>query len=168
MVRAAFFDDASAVLSWHPSDSNSANSDSSLAALAIRFKFKGIASHAAGAPWERRSALYGVETLNYMINMIREHVTPDSRIHYAILNGSKAPNIIPASAEVAYIVRNPNMIECSNMFDRFINSTKAAAMGTETEVNYEIITGYFNKLPNKTLGQLMHSNLEIVGGISYT
>jgi aminobenzoyl-glutamate utilization protein B len=54
------------------------------------------------------------------------------------------------------------------MLDRVINSAKAAAMGTETEVNYEIITGYFNKLPNKTLGQLMHSNLEIVGGISYT
>ena len=50
MVRAGLFDDASAVLSWHPSDSNSANSDSSLAAVAIRFKFKGIAAHAAGAP----------------------------------------------------------------------------------------------------------------------
>ena len=49
MVRAGLFDDASAVLSWHPSDSNSANSDSSLAAVVIRFKFKGIAAHAAGA-----------------------------------------------------------------------------------------------------------------------
>ena len=53
------------------------------------------------------------------------------------------------------------------MLDRVINSAKAAAMGTETEVNYEIITGYFNKHPNKTLGQLLHSNLEIVGGVSY-
>lgn len=168
MVRAGLFDDASAVLSWHPSDSNSANSDSSLAAVAIRFKFKGIAAHAAAAPWEGRSALDGVETLNYMINMMREHVTPDSRIHYAILDGSKAPNIVPAAAEVAYIVRHPDMIECSNMLERVINSAKAAAMGTETEVSYEIITGYFNKLPNKTLGQLMHSNLEIVGGVGYT
>ena len=99
---------------------------------------------------------------------MREHVTPDSRIHYAILDGSKAPNIVPAAAEAAYIVRHPDMIECSNMLDRVINSAKAAAMGTETEVNYEIITGYFNKLLNKTLGQLIHSNLEIVVGISYT
>ena len=41
-------------------------------------------------------------------------------------------------------------------------------MGTETEVSHEIITGYFNKLPNKTLAEVMHANMEIVGGVNYT
>ncbi len=168
MVRAGLFDDADAVLSWHPGDENNADAGSSLAAISVRFRFKGIAAHAAGAPWRGRSALDGVEAMNYMVNMMREHITPDSRIHYAILNGAKAPNIVPAFAEVAYIIRHPDMRECKAMIERVIKASKAAAMGTETEVSHEIITGYFNKLPNKTLAEVMHANLEIVGGVSYT
>ncbi|MFK7980754.1 MAG: amidohydrolase [Saprospiraceae bacterium] len=168
MVRAGLFDDADAVLSWHPGDENNADAGSSLAAISIRFRFKGIAAHAAGAPWRGRSALDGVEAMNYMVNMMREHITPDSRIHYAILNGAKAPNIVPAFAEVAYIIRHPDMRECKAMIDRVILAANAAAMGTETEVSHEVITGYFNKLPNKTLAEVMHANLEIVGGVNYT
>ena len=168
MVRAGLFDDADAVLSWHPGDENNADAGSSLAAISIRFRFKGIAAHAAGAPWRGRSALDGVEAMNYMVNLMREHITPDSRIHYAILNGAKAPNIVPAFAEVAYIIRHPDMRECKDMIERVIKASNAAAMGTETEVSHEIITGYFNKLPNKTLAEVMHANLEIVGGVSYT
>ena len=41
MVRAGLFDDADAVLSWHPGDKNSADAGSSLAAISIRFRFKG-------------------------------------------------------------------------------------------------------------------------------
>ena len=168
MVRAGLFDDVDAVLSWHPGDENSADAGSSLAAVSARFRFKGVAAHAAGAPWRGRSALDGVEVMNYMVNLMREHITPDSRIHYAILNGAKAPNIVPAFAEVAYIIRHPDMEECKNMLERVIKSSKAAAMGTETEVEHEIITGYFNKLPNQTLAEVMHTNLEIVGGVHYT
>ncbi len=168
MVRAGLFDDADAVLSWHPGDENNADAGSSLAAVSVRFRFKGVSAHAAGAPWRGKSALDGVETLNYMVNLMREHVTPDSRIHYAILDGSKAPNIVPAFAEVAYIIRHPDMNECKDMLERVILRSKAAAMGSETEVSHEIITGYFNKLPNKTLAEVMHANLELVGGVQYT
>lgn len=167
MVKAGLFDDLDAVLSWHPGSENNADAGSSLAAVSIRFRFKGIAAHAAVAPWRGRSALDGVESMNYMVNLMREHVTPDSRIHYAILNGAKAPNIVPEFAEVAYIIRHPDMEECKSMLERVITASKAAAMGTETEVEHEIITGYFNKLPNKTLADVMYANLKIVGGVVY-
>ena len=168
MVRIGLFDDVDAVLSWHPGSENSADAGSSLAAVSIRFRFKGTSAHAAVAPWRGRSALDGVEALNYMVNLMREHVTPDSRIHYAILNGAKAPNIVPENAEVAYIIRHPDMKECKSMLERVIKAANAAAMGTETEVEYEIITGYFNKLPNKTLAEVMYENLQLVGGVNYT
>lgn len=167
MVRAGLFDDVDAVLSWHPGDENNADAGSSLAAVSVRFRFSGMSAHAAGAPWRGRSALDGVEAMNYMVNMMREHITPDSRIHYAILNSPKAPNIVPAFAEVAYIIRHPDMKECKSMVERVIKCSNAAAMGTETEVEHEIITGYFNKLPNKTLAEVMHANLKIVGGVQY-
>lgn len=168
MVRAGLFDDTDAVLSWHPGDRNQASARSSLAAISARFRFKGAAAHAAAAPWRGRSALDGVEVMNYMVNLMREHVTPETRIHYAIINGAKAPNIVPADAEVSYIIRHPNMSECKDLFQRVVRASKAAALGTDTNVEYEVTTGYFNKLPNKVLAEVMYKNLKIVGGVTYT
>ena len=50
MVREGLFDDVDVVLHWHPDDTNSANSRSSNSNKSARFTFKGISSHAAGAP----------------------------------------------------------------------------------------------------------------------
>ena len=80
MVRAGLFDDADAVLSWHPQDKNQADANSSLAAVSIKFRFKGIAAHAAGGPWRGRSALDGVEAMNHMVNLMREHIHPDRKL----------------------------------------------------------------------------------------
>ncbi len=168
MTRAGLFDDVDGVLSWHPSDKNTSNASSTLAAISARFAFKGVAAHASAGPWRGRSALDGVEAMNYMVNLMREHVTPATRIHYAITNGSKAANIVPAAAEVSYVVRHPDMEECKDLFKRVIQAARAGAMGTDTEMTYEIETGYFNKMPNKILAEMMHKNLSIVGGVNYT
>jgi aminobenzoyl-glutamate utilization protein B len=98
-----------AVLHWHPSSGNSADAASSLANKSAKFRFYGAAAHAAGAPWFGRSALDGVEAMNYMVNMMREHVPAESRIHYIITKGGDAPNIVPAFAEVFYYCRHPEM-----------------------------------------------------------
>ena len=41
-------------------------------------------------------------------------------------------------------------------------------MGTETTVDYGIIGGTHDLLLNRTLGEVMQSNLEKVGGVTYT
>jgi aminobenzoyl-glutamate utilization protein B len=73
-VRAGLVKDADTVLHWHSSDRNSANAETSLANKSAGCKFRSISSHAAAAPERGRSALDGVEAMNFMINMIREHV----------------------------------------------------------------------------------------------
>ena len=168
MTRSGLFDDVDGVLSWHPSDKNTSNASSTLAAISVRFTFTGAAAHASVAPWRGRSALDGVEAMNYMVNLMREHVTPATRIHYAIINGSKAANIVPATAEVSYVIRHPDVDECKALFERVVNAAKAGALGTSTEMSYEVETGYFNKMPNKILAEAMHKNLKIVGGVSYS
>ena len=70
MVRAGLFEDVDAVLHWHPSSSNGANSESSNSNKSAKFKFSGISAHAAGSPHKGRSALDGVEAMNMMINMM--------------------------------------------------------------------------------------------------
>lgn len=168
MVRAGLFDDVDTVLHWHPNDENAVYSASSLANKSAKFRFYGRASHAAGAPERGRSALDAVEAMNYMVNLMREHVPQETRIHYVITRGGEAPNVVPAFAEVFYYVRNPDVRNVKSIFERVVKAAEAAAMGTETEMKYEVIHGLYNLLPNLTLSELMYKNLEKLGGISYT
>ena len=106
IARAGLFDDVDVVLHWHPGSANSA-SPSTTSNKSGRFTFRGQAAHAASAPDKGRSALDGVEAMNYMVNMMREHVPQTTRIHYVITDGGDAPNIVPEKAQVYYYVRHP-------------------------------------------------------------
>lgn len=167
-VRAGSFDDVDAVLHWHPANRNAANAASSLANKSAKFRFYGLSSHAAGSPERGRSALDGVEAMNLMVNMMREHMTMESRTHYVITEGGAAPNVIPDFAEVFYYVRHPDMTIAADNFERVVKCAEGAAIGTGTRMEYEIIHGIFNVLPNVTLSQIMHQNLSRVGGVVYT
>lgn len=167
MVRAGVFDDVDAMLHWHPGNSNSADAGSSLANKSAKFRFYGAASHAAVAPERGRSALDAVESMNYMVNLMREHVPMEARIHYVITRGGEAPNVVPEFAEVFYYTRHPEMAQVRSIFDRVVKAAEGAALGTGTRMEYEVIHGVFNLLPNQILGEYMHANLERVGGVDY-
>jgi len=168
MVREGLFDDVDAVLHWHPSSGNGANAASSLANKSGKFRFYGVASHAAGSPWNGRSALDGVEAMNYMVNLMREHVPQESRLHYVITSGGEAPNVVPEYAEVFYYVRHPEMSQVKKNFEWVVSIAEAAAQGTQTKMEYEVIHGLFNILPNETLARVVHQNLQQVGGVVYS
>jgi aminobenzoyl-glutamate utilization protein B len=168
MVREGLFDDVDAVLTWHPGDANTSSPTSTLSAIGGVFTFKGIASHAARFPERGRSALDGVEAMNHMVNLLREHIPMESRIHYTISNGGGAANVVPASASVAYIIRHPEMPVVKDLLRRVKLAAEGAASGTETTVSFEVETGYFNILPNSTLAKLVHDNLSQVGGVTYS
>ena len=168
MVRAGLFNDVDVVIHWHPGDVNSVTLTSALANKSAKFRFHGLAAHAAAAPDKGRSALDGVESMDYMVNMMREHVPQETRIHYVITNGGKAPNVVPDFAEVYYYVRHPKKEEVVRIFDWVVAAAKGAAMGTQTTVDYEVIGGTHDLLLNKTLATAMQQNLLQVGGVSYT
>ncbi len=168
MVREGLFEDVDAVLHWHPGSRNSAVAGSSLANISGKFRFYGAASHAAGAPERGRSALDAVEAMNYMVNMMREHVPMETRIHYVITRGGEAPNVVPAFAEVYYYSRHPLAAETRSVWNRIIKAAEGAALGTETRMEYEITGGVYNLMPNETLGKIMDANLRTVGGYTYT
>lgn len=168
MVRGGLFDDVDIVLHWHPWDRNDASPSTSLANRSAKFRFFGVSAHAAAAPEKGRSALDGVEAMNMMMNMLREHVPQETRIHYVITEGGSAPNVIPNFAEVYYYVRNPNAAVLEGIWERVIATAEGAALGTGTRLEYEIIHGIHSLLPNESLAEVVHANLEQVGGVSYT
>jgi aminobenzoyl-glutamate utilization protein B len=168
MVRDGLFDDVDAVVTWHPGDRNAASSGSTLANVGAKFRFHGISAHAAAAPDKGRSALDAVEAMDNMVNMMREHVPSDTRIHYVITNGGKAPNVVPDFAEVYYYARHNDMRVLDDIWTRIENAAKGAALGTGTTMEVEVISAVWNVLPNEYLARLMQKNLERVGGVTYT
>jgi aminobenzoyl-glutamate utilization protein B len=106
--------------------------------------------------------------MDHMVNMMREHVPQETRIHYVITSGGSAPNVVPDFAEVYYYVRHPDPEMVRSIFDRVVKAAEGAAMGTGTEMTYEVIHGIYNLLPNVTLAELVHANLDAVGGVQYT
>ncbi len=168
MVRAGLFDDVDVVLNWHPGSENSASPYTTNANRSAKFRFQGISSHAAGAPERGRSALDGVEAMNHMVNLLREHVPQETRIHYVITQGGLAPNVVPENAEVYYYVRHPDAEELNGIWERVLQAARGAAMGTGTTVQWEVIHGNHSVLPNHTLSRLIHANLQQLGGIHYT
>lgn len=168
MVREGLFNNVDAVIHWHPDNQNEIIMTSALANKSAKFRFKGLSAHAAMAPEKGRSSLDGVEAMNYMVNLMREHIPQETRIHYVITDGGKAPNVVPDFAEVYYYVRHPKRSDVVAIFDRVVKAAQAAAMGTETTLEYEIIGGTHDLLLNKTLAEAMQLNLEKVGGVSYS
>jgi aminobenzoyl-glutamate utilization protein B len=168
MLRAGLFNDVDAVVSWHPADRNDASPSTNLANITGKFRFRGVAAHAAAAPDKGRSALDAVEAMDYMVNMMREHVPQETRIHYIITRGGAAPNIVPDFAEAYYYARHPDMRVLDSIWDRIVDAAKGAALGTGTTMELEVTGAVWNVLPNEYLGTLMHKNLERVGGFTYS
>lgn len=166
MTMAGCFDGCDAVFDWHPATCNEVPLTSGKANIGIRFSFHGTAAHASSAPWKGRSALDAVEIFDLTMNIMREHLPPETLFHYVITQGGDAPNIVPEYAQVYYYFRHPKGTELLNIIPRAIKAAQGAALGTETTMEYEIVNGNYERLINVTLAGLMLDNLKKVGGLN--
>lgn len=168
MVRSGIFDHLDAALTWHPGTTNSVMSMNLLARAMAIFRFHGTAAHAAGDPYNGRSALDAVELMNVGCNYLREHIIPDGRIHYTITKGGGAPNVVPDLAESLYYVRAPTTTEVREIYDRVVKIAKGAAMMTETEVEIIYHSGTSNLVLIESLERVMHEKMKEAGAIKFT
>jgi aminobenzoyl-glutamate utilization protein B len=167
MVREGLFHDVDAVLHWHPGSSNSAGDRSSLARIAVKFRFHGVAAHAAGAPEQGRSALDAVELTNHAAQLLREHVPDEARIHHVITSGGEAPNVVPAFAEVYYYIRHPKASIVQELYVRLKKCAEAGALATETRLELVEEGGIVEILPNTALSQITLQNLRALNDLRY-
>ncbi len=168
MVEAGLFKDCDAVLHWHPSSRNAAGDKSSLARMAVKFRFRGKAAHAAGAPEQGRSALDAVELTNHATQLLREHTPQTTRIHHVVTAGGEAPNVVPAFAEVYYYIRHPEADILRPLYERLELCAKAGALATETELEIGFEGGIREILPNQTLSQVVAAHLKQLNDLEYT
>ena len=168
MGRAGAFDDLDVTFNWHPWYINSAMKGSMLGVNRYFFRFKGTTAHAAADPYSGRSALDALELMNIGVNYLREHVTDDVRLHYVILSGGLAPNVVPDYAESYYYVRAYDPQNLQDVSQRVIRIAKGAAMMTDTDVEIVYKSGSTRVLSNQTLADLQYEIMQELGGIDFT
>jgi len=168
MVRDGLFDGVDAVLSHHPGSANTAGIGSSNAMNSVKFHFYGAASHAAGSPEQGRSALDAAELMNVGVNYMREHVIQEARIHYVIEDGGHEPNVVPPYARVWYYVRAPEREQVEQIYEWVLKIADGADLMARTTHKVEFLTGCYNLLPNKTLSELVVSNMREIGAPKHT
>jgi len=168
MARAGVFRDVDIALAWHPGSVNAASNGTTMANISAKFRFRGTASHAAAAPQAGRSALDAVMIMTHAVDLLREHVPEDTRLHYIISNGGSAPNIVPDFAEVFIYARQPSMPVLDSVWERIVKCAQAGALATGTRMESEVVNSVYNMLPNDRLAALFDHHLRSLGGIKYS
>ena len=169
LARDKYFDNCDIALTWHPGLLNTVVTGSSQSCIAVYFKFKGIAAHAAASPELGRSALDAIEITNIGINYLREHIKSSDKVHYAYIDaGGKAPNVVQSSSIEKLFVRSKNNKECRNLYDRVVKCAIGAATMTETELEVIFDEGLSNLVSNLTLENLAYESLEKIYKYNYT
>ncbi|MBN2207570.1 MAG: amidohydrolase [Candidatus Aminicenantes bacterium] len=168
MARAGVFDGLSCCLQWHPGDENAVSLDSSNALNQFEAEFFGRSAHAAGDPWHGRSALDGIELANVGLNYLREHLKPTARIHYVILDGGGAPNVVPDHARAWYYVRNLDRPSVEEDYARVLEVLEGAAKMSGTTYKIRFLSGVHEVLPNRAGAEVVYANLLLVGGPAFS
>lgn len=169
MARDGLWKQLDAALTWHPEDCNEVITGGSNACIQVQYTFHGVASHAAGAPELGRSALDAVELMNIGVQFLREHMTDDCRIHYAITDaGGVSPNVVQANASVLYMVRANKVADSVKLQKRVDAIAEGAALMTGTSYERVFIDGTAETLPNFTLEALLHASFAETGVPQYT
>ncbi len=169
MVRAGLFNNVDAVINNHAGSAfSTAYGVTGTAVYSLVFVFTGKTAHSGSSPWSGRSALDAVEIMNISTNYLREHLPLTHRLHYVILEGGEAPNVVPDRASVWYYLRNTDE-RLEDMYQRVINCAKGAALATGTELTQvRCLSAIHQSHHNRTLAELCQENIELVGMPQWT
>lgn len=160
MARDGLFKDLDAVITWHPGYTNEVTTGSNAACLQMVYEFAGTAAHAAGNPWDGRSALDGAELMNVGVQFLREHMEPKCSVHYSIADaGGISPNVVQPKAKLVYMVRAETVRKAKALLARVNDIAKGAALMTGTTVTWHQLDGTADTLSNTVLEQLLYDNL---------
>ncbi|MFQ5789233.1 MAG: amidohydrolase [Acidobacteriota bacterium] len=169
MLREGFFTGDDVIFSWHASPVTQAGYGYSKANVSVKFHFSGLPAHASASPHQGRSALDAVELMSVGVNYMREHIKEDARIHYVITSGGGQPNVVPPEAEVWYYIRANKHADVEKYFEWVNEIARAAAMMTRTKLTaVQVDADMHEVLPNRTLAETVHRNLELVGPPRFT
>lgn len=115
------------------------------------YTFHGKAAHASAAPWDGINALNAAQLMFHGTDCLRQHVTPDVRIHGIIRNGGEAPNIVPEEASAEFYVRALDLDYMMDVVRKVDDCAAGGALATQcTWDKMETAATYANMRRNYT------------------
>lgn len=120
--------------------------------------FHGVKSHAAISPDEGRSALDAALLSFHAIEMLREHVKDDTRMHYTIRNAGGPPNVVPNLTVAEYTLRSYSTSYLNTVVERFYNILKGAALMTDTTYDIQRDLPFKSKIVCYSVNDLLMKN----------
>ncbi|HOL73531.1 MAG TPA: amidohydrolase [Bryobacteraceae bacterium] len=164
MVMAGLFRDVDAMLSCHvASEFSTSYGPRGSGLVSTQFTFEGRSAHSAGSPWSGRSALDAVELMNAGWNFRREHLRPEQRSHYVIVDGGDQPNVVPPTATVWYFFRELDYDRIRELHEIGRRIAAGAAMMTDTTVKERVLAATWPGHFNKPMAEALHANIKRVG-----
>ena len=168
MVKAGLWDDVDANISWHPGADIEADVQSGLSLIDFIVEFYGQSAHASADPWNGRSASDALELYTTGINYYREHILPTSRIHYHIQDGGQVVNVVPDYSKLWVRVRDPKRKVMLPTYEQVKKMAEGAAIMANVDYKISLVSGIYETLVNRSGGEIMQKNLELLGPITYT
>lgn len=157
------FDELDVAMMVHPSD-KTIESGTSMALYPLQFAYTGKTAHAASCPQDGINALNSVIQLFNGIDALRQHVTPDVRMHGIITNGGVAANIVPDKAVAQFYFRASTKEILDDVLVKVKNIAQGAALMTGSTLEmtrYELPND--NLKTNKNLSEAFSKNLRTLG-----
>ena len=134
-----------------------------MASRIVKIEFFGKAAHAASSPEMGINALDAtIQTFNN-INALRQHMRSDVRIHGIILDGGRAPNIVPDYSSSLFYVRSLDDDYCKEMVKKVKDCASGAAAATGARLSFSEKEAYKTLKTNRPLTESFQKNCESLG-----
>ncbi|MFK0005332.1 amidohydrolase [Paenarthrobacter sp. NPDC090522] len=166
LARAGAFDDIDAVVMLHPFTGESeAASFASLAVRDVEVTFHGVAAHASSAPHMGLNALDAVVAAYQGIAALRQHIPATDRLHYLIVEGGSAVNVVPHLASAVVEIRSLDPDGLVDLSQRVQNVLEGAALmtGTRLETTWDPFPAYLPVRSNHSLAARYHGHMSSRG-----
>jgi amidohydrolase len=133
----------------------------SLGIIKVKCEYFGKASHASSWPWRGVNALNAMIQLFVSLDLMRQQIKPDSRVHGIITKGGDQANIIPEHTSAEFYLRAPTKDYCREILRRFEGCAQGAATATGCTVKVTADATVHEPLKaNFTMAALFGKNLE--------
>lgn len=150
MVKQGIFDKYDMAIMLHMYDSNLVN-PVTLALDSYTYTFYGKAAHASAAPWDGINAFNAAQLMFHAVDMLRQHVHEDVRMHGIIRYPGEAPNIVPEKCSLEMYCRSKSRKYLDEVVEKVNNCAKGAAIATGATYEKALTDQPFDNLkPNKT------------------
>ncbi len=162
MIKAGVFDGVDAAMMFHPFDRD-LTTHPTLASLWLTFEFHGVASHAALAPHEGRSALTACLDTFRLVDGQRVHFRDGVRVHGYVTDGGQAINIVPEHAACEFSVRARDGVELERVRGIVERCAHGAAMASDVRLTASVRHGYRDMVNNLALARRFGAHIEALG-----